>query len=348
MKVRRRTVVVALLLACIAAAAVLAGRYLSPSASGTARPLGVMGTETELIAVCVPARPGVIGEALRQAEAALRDVEVRMSAHLSAGELGRLNDAPPGEVVPLSAETMRVLRLAHAFAAQTDGAFDVTCRPLIETWKQAGRAKRLPTDEEIAAALARTGWRNFELLDGGVRKLVDGAGVDLGGIAKGFGIDRAVEAMRQAGATGGLVNVGGDVACFGRRQDGRAWRIAVQSPFDASAIALLELTDGAVCTSGNYQRFVEIDGKRYSHIMDPRTGRPAEMTPSVTVTAPTAVTADAWATALSVLGRAGLDRIPAGSGLEAMLVLGSPGDYRLHATAGLRRLLVEQPPELED
>ncbi|MGB2822575.1 MAG: FAD:protein FMN transferase, partial [Phycisphaerae bacterium] len=210
-----------------------------------------------------------------------------------------------------------------------------------------GKARRLPTDAEVASARSASGWDRIELLDGAARKAIDGAGSGLGGIAKGYAIDRAIEAIRTAGCTGGLVDVGGDIRCFGLSPRGGLWRVAVRDPFDARSDAFfgtLELTDLAVCTSGNYERYSEIDGKRYSHIIDPRTGRPVDLAPSVTVVAPAAAVADGWATALSVLGPEGLSLLDPNSGIEAMIVVGGPQDYTVHQTPGFAGLLVSPVP----
>jgi len=312
------------------------------------RPSAVMGTECELTAVAPQGRQALADRALRAAEKALRDVEVRMSTHLASTELSRLNAAAAGKIVPLSPQTVEILGVARELASATEGAFDVTCKPIIDAWKRAQNAGRQPSDGELAEARRRTGWRHVELLAKGARKRIDGARIDLGGIAKGYGIDRAAQELIDAGMTGGLVNVGGDVRCFGPRADGGLWRVGIQSPFDETLMATLALREASVCTSGNYRRFIEIGHKRYSHIYDPRTGLPAEMTPSVTVVAPTATVADAWATALSVLGADGLDLIPKGSRIEAMIVLGDADDYSVRVTEGFRRMFVTPPRRLEE
>lgn len=307
-------------------------------------PVGIMGTECVLTAV---AEDRHLRPALRAAQDELSAVESRMSVYLELSELSRLNAAPAGEAVQLSPATMEVLRLARRLAGQTDGAFDVTCLPAFKLWAQAGRQKRLPTEEQLAAAKAASGWDKIELLEGAARKKADGAGVGLGGIAKGYAVDRATAAMRRAGCAGGLINAGGDIRCFGPSPRGSPWHVAVQNPFDPGGgdyFGTLSLAEGAVCTSGNYERFVMIDGKRYSHIIDPRTARPVDFAPSVTVVAPTGAVADAWATALSVLGRRGLGLIPKGSGIEAMIVVGSPQGYQVHQTAGFGKLLIGPIP----
>jgi thiamine biosynthesis lipoprotein len=307
-------------------------------------PIAVMGTTARVSLVA--GRDVSPSKVFDDAVGELRRVEALMSAHLDASELSRLNAAPAGPDVPLSDELLALLKLSRTLAAQSGGAFDVTCLPIIRAWKDAASAGRIPTGAEIAAALDATGWGRFELGDAGARKSADAAGIDLGGIAKGYGIDLAAERLIASGASGGLVDVGGDIRCFGRREDGGNWQIGIQSPFDPGEpelIATLTVADEAVCTSGNYRRFSEIGGKRYSHIVDPRTGLPADVTPSVTVIAPTATVADAWATALSVLGADGLKLLPAESHVEAALVLGGPGDFEFVTTPGFSRRFSEAP-----
>ena len=313
----------------------------------TSHPRGIMGTECSLTAGWQPGyRPRAV-RALAAAEQALRTVEAHMSTYIRLSELSQLNDAPAGKAMSLSPDTMAVLRLSMQFNEQTGGAFDVTCLPLFRLWGEAGKAKRLPTDAMLAAARAKCGWDKWKLLDDGAVKSVDGAGMGLGGVAKGWAIDRAAEAMMATGCPGGLVEVGGDIRCFGSPAHKGKWIVAVQNPFNRGAgefFGTLALGDAAVCTSGNYERFSVIDGKHYSHIVDPRTGEPVDFAPSVTVVAPTAAIADGWATALSVLGPEGFKMLDANSGVEAMIVVGHPKDYRIHETPGFARLLDKPIP----
>jgi len=307
-------------------------------------PVGVMDTECELTVVTGGIkRAGRARRMLADAERALRDVEVQMSSHLSSSEVSVLNASPVGQLLELSEETIKLLKLSRSLTEATNGAFDVTCKPIIDAWVAAGKHGKCPTDDELAQATAAAGWQSIELLDGGARKLTEGAAVDLGGIAKGYAIDQAVEALINEGALGGLVNVGGDVRCFGMRCVAGKWLVAIQNPFNESMLATIGLSDAAVCTSGNYRRFETIDGKRYSHIIDPRTSRPAEMTPSVTVVAPTATIADAWATALSVLGTDGLALLPSDGSVHAIIIVGTEEGYEMIVTAGIKPLWVEAP-----
>ena len=303
----------------------------------------VMGTTCTLAAVVEPEKRAHARQVLQEAEATLRSAEARMSSWLEDSEIGRLNSAGAGQEVSLSPQTLEVLRTARRANAQTAGAMDVTCRPLIELWRAAGRRGVVPTKSELADARAASNWELIELTDSGAKKRRATARVDLGGIAKGWAIDRAADVLREAGLSGGMVDVGGDLVCFGKPPDGGRWPVDVKNPLDSGPVAKLRLSGGAVCTSGGYARFTEIAGRRYSHIIDPRTGQPAEAALSVTVVAHDAVTADVWATALSVLGTAGLKKLP--DGVEAMMMAVSKEDHRIVCTIGFRRVLEEPLPE---
>jgi thiamine biosynthesis lipoprotein len=307
------------------------------------RPPQVMGTACTLAAAVARSDRATAEEALREAERLLRDVEAKMSVWLTDSEISRLNAAAAAQERSLSPPCLDVLRAAKQAAADTQGAFDVTCRPLIALWQQAGRQDRLPTDRQRNAARDASNWKLLELTDTGALKHAAGASVDLGGIAKGYAIDGALRILEQAGVDGAMVDVGGDVACLGRAPDGHEWSVDVKSPFGPAVLARLHVAAGAVATSGNYARYRQIAGRRYSHIIDPRTGRPAEAAESVTVVAPTAMAADVWATALSVLGPDGFGQLP--GGFEALMVLGSAEDYQMLSTAGFRELLQEPLPK---
>lgn len=301
----------------------------------------VMGTESSL-AVTFPSRKNTkqAEAALARAEQALRKSEILMSAHIESSEIGRLNAAGAGRI-EISDETMEVFRKAQKLYKNTQGAFDVTCRPLIQLWKKAGQENRVPKEEEKKAARAESQWTDIEIKKNGVRKKSNTTLIDLGGIAKGYGIDQAAEAMKTSGVSGGLVNVGGDIRCFGKPPEGNIWKIKVKDPFKKKNVfANLGIKTGAVCTSGNYFRFTNINGRRYSHIIDPRTGAPAEAAASVTVVAPTAMVADAWATALSVLGPEGLRILPKDENIEAMIVTGSPEKPEVYMTKGFKKFLL--------
>ena len=210
-------------------------------------------------------------------------------------------------------------------------------------WKNCAKTKKLPTPAQRKTARNESRWADIKLSSDGAQKLSDTACVDLGGIAKGYGIDLAVEALKTGGASAGIVDIGGDVRCFGEKPDGTKWKIVVRNPFEPESpkpLGVLEIPGMSVCTSGNYERFFEIDGKHYSHIVNPKTGVPAKGYPSVTVLAPDAKTADAWATTLSITGPKGfelIEKIPESSSVEAMIVVGTRDKYELEMTDGFKK-----------
>ena len=344
----KRSIAAASAVTIVAAAAAL-GLWQTLRSPVTLRsaPRAVMGTRCELTIVVARHRAGRGEEALAAAAGALRDVEATMSHRLAGSALSRFNAAGPGEEVALPEELLLLLRRSDEIAHESDGAFDVTCRPVIELWREGEKTDREPAPQRIAEVLQRVGMRHLKLDGRGATKLIAGLEVDLGGIAKGYAVDQATRVLQSCpGASGGIVNAGGDLRCFGTNRDGQPWRVGVQHPFREGLCGTLLLADAAAATSGDYRRHFEIAGRRYSHIVDPRTGRPVQQTPSVTVVClpaagreVSATDADAWATALSVLGPAGLERLEKKAGFEAMIVTGTPADPKIHTTKGFRRLL---------
>jgi thiamine biosynthesis lipoprotein len=278
--------------------------------------------------------------ALYQAETALRDVESRITEFADGSETTLLNAAKAGQKVPLSPPTAEVLRSAKDLCAASGGAFDVTIGPLLRLWRQADRDGRLPTADEVAAARKSSTWDQLELLDDGAVKRTDTAAVDLGGIAKGTAVDRATETLLALGAKGGVVRLGGTLRCFGRREDGEAWPVDVLDPFAKNGKALMSLAvgDAAICTYIPYHKYFVIGGRSYSHVLNPATGWPVSGVASATVVAPTAAQAEAWATALCVLGEGGLKLLPAG--VEAMLVVGTPQAHKVQVSDSFQRFRV--------
>ncbi|NBB95295.1 MAG: hypothetical protein GVY16_06100 [Planctomycetes bacterium] len=319
----------------------------SMNPAATLDPKRIMGTpQFELTLVVDPAQADQFETILERARQAARRVERNMNVYDPTSPVGRFNAAGADQAVPLPPDVVEVLTQSSVVWQKSEKAFDVTIRPVVRLWQQAGQQNRLPTPAERQGARDASRWEYINILDGAAKKSVTTASVDLGGIAKGFGIDRAAEAMIDAGAVGGLVNIGGDVRAFGHRPGDKPWRIGVRSPFDsdpASYWMVLAVGTSAVCTSGNYERFSVIDGRHCSHIIDPRTAMPVDAAPSVTVIAPTAADADAWATALSVLGAEGLSLLEE-TDIEAMIVLGTPEHHSFVRTEGFDRYIVVRPP----
>jgi thiamine biosynthesis lipoprotein len=258
-------------------------------------------------------------------------IESLMSYHREDSELNQVNRHAARKPVAVNAMTFEVLRQAVHFSQLSEGAFDVTVGPLVDLWRTAGEANEPPTQEALAEARRKVGYEKLILDDKAatVRFAEEGMRIDLGGIAKGYAVDKAVEAMQKKGALGGMVDLGGNIRCFGRAPRGQQkWRIGVQDPnvtpdeFDAAKYLLvLELGDISVATSGDYRRFTVVQGEKQSHVLDTHTGKGAAKLASATIIAPDATTADALSTAVNVLGaEAGLaliDRLPS---IEAVLI----------------------------
>jgi len=269
----------------------------------------MMGTLVEITVVAPKARdPLGLVEGARKEIARVEDL---LSSYKKDSIVSRLNDLPAGaslRLKPEEADVLGVFETARTISDWSGGAFDITFASVGNLWSFDPGNPRIPTQEEIAKSLPRIGYRNV-VVDRQAATITlakEGTRVGLGAIAKGWAVDRAVEYLKKKGATGALVNAGGDLRAFGKKEDGSAWAIEIQHPREKSRHIpeegfALEM-DIAVVTSGDYERAVVVDGKRYHHILDPRTGMPAWGLMSVTVWAPSAMWADGLATAFFVLG----------------------------------------------
>jgi thiamine biosynthesis lipoprotein len=266
-----------------------------------------------------------------ETEHRLDQVDRWMSNWNPDSEIGRFNARTDRAPFPVSRPTADLIAFAIRLNETTNGAFDVTVGPLVARWGfgSGARVDGPPTQEEIDAALRHIG-------PGKLRVGTDPATgspflaksdpetrVDLSAIAKGFGVDHVAEGLTALGREDFLVEIGGEVRASGERPGGGPWRVAVEKPLDdGRAIqSVVEITDRAMATSGDYRIFYETEGRRVSHTIDPRTGRPVENGPaSASVLAGSAMVADAWATALMVLGEDGL-ALANHEGLAALLLL---------------------------
>jgi thiamine biosynthesis lipoprotein len=277
----------------------------------------IMGTLVEIRAY--PSAAGDTAEAVEAAFAEMRRVDKLLSSYEPESEISQLSASSKG--LELSAETVALLRQGQQLARLTQGAFALTLGRVKQLWGIAGDNPRVPDPAELRAALQGSGPEALSISGRRVTKADPWLQFDLGGIAKGYAVDRAVAVLRRAGISSAAVNAGGDIRLLGRRE-GRPWRIGIQHPRRSDAILLrLNLSDRAVVTSGDYERYFEQDGVRYHHIFSPEDGRPARLCRSVTVVAEQAVQADALATAAFVLGpERGLRLLEDLPGVEGLLV----------------------------
>jgi thiamine biosynthesis lipoprotein len=206
-----------------------------------------------------------------------------------------------GEAVDLDEETANLLDFAAALNVQSEGLFDITAGSLTRLWDaQRGRP---PTPEEIADALRVTGWRHLLWQRPTLRVGIPGMRLDFGGLVKEYAADRCAQLCRDAGADSGVVDLGGDLALIGPHRDGTPWRVGIKAPrAPGRASARVELGRGGLATSGDYERALIIDGIRYSHIVDPRSGMPIRGFASVSVIADSCLVAGAAATLAMLLG----------------------------------------------
>jgi thiamine biosynthesis lipoprotein len=275
-------------------------------------------------------RAGQRGRVEAAAAEVFAEVDRATSTWRPDSELATLRDGPVSDTLAA------VLEEALAVARATDGAFDPTVRPLVELWRPGGvRRQTPPSDEELAAARARVGWTKVSLDPGQPRVVtLGGAALDLAGIAPGYAADRVSDALVLAGLRDHLVDVGGELRARGAAPGGGAWTVAVEGPDGPGGLATLQ--EAAIATSGNQHAGYQLDGQLVGHVIDPRTGWPSGLGVSAaTVVAPRAAQADAWATALLVLGEAGLGRAEA-AGVHAQLLVTTP--------AGLEARRTRRPP----
>lgn len=275
----------------------------------------------------IPPASGIDEHQLKlEIEQALARIDEQMSTYRQDSELSKFNRAPAGEWFPVSPAVVKVVEAARAISEKTNGAMDVTVGPLVRLWhfgppEKARRASdknsaatskkkrdfRPPTDDELAAVRKRIGYKLLETRDEppALKKTVDGLEVDLSSIASGYTIDQLASILTTHGVKDFMVELGGEVRAAGTRDDGSPWRIAIERPvLDRRELEVaVPLKNASLATAGGTHKFFEFDGKRYSHIIDPSTGRPVKHAlASVSVAADTCLEADGWDTPLTVLG----------------------------------------------
>lgn len=268
-----------------------------------------------------------IKKSVDKAFSEIENIDRLMSVYRNESEVSRINRLKQGQMIAVSDELLEVIGRSIQISRLSFGAFDLTSAPVIELWGfgRKGRIENLPSPEEIKESLSMVGYRNI-IIDRRKKEIgfaQEGMKIDLGGIAKGYAVDRAIEILKKEKINNALIDAGGDVYCLGLNAKKVPWVIGIKDPRHSSrVIRTLKLRDEACATSGDYEKFFLKNGRRFSHLIDPRTGWPVQNgIISVTVLAASCLEADALATAVFVLGKKkGLKLIDSLTKTEAIVI----------------------------
>jgi len=271
--------------------------------------------------------------------AKIKDLEALMTINAPGGDVNRLNEQAGNGYVTVNPETMSVLKSARKISELSGGAFDVTVGPVVKVWRIGSDKPQIPPDAVLKDLVALIDYADVHLDETSNQASLQRPGqiVDLGGIAKGYAGDVAKAIYQKDGTQSALINLGGNVVALGHKPDGSTWSIGIQNPKSdtGEVVGVVHVSDQAVVTSGDYQRYFEKDGKRYCHIIDTQTGYPAESgLMSATIVASSSIEADGLSTAAFVLGLTkGLDLIKRYGQAEAIFIT---TDKKIYVTKGLQ------------
>jgi len=278
--------------------------------------------------------------AIDMALSAMKDIDDKVSIYNVHSEISNVNQNAGLSEVKVSDDTFNILERAYKLSQLTDGAFDVSIGSIVSLWGFGTTKNKIPSDNEIAEKLPLINYEKI-ILDHTNKtvKLADkGMKVDLGAIAVGYAVDKAVNVLKEKGVKNALVNGGGEIYAFGSPPKKSAWRVGIQHPRKPNAIlGTIDLKDKAISTSGDYESYFEVNGKRYCHILNPKTGKPIENIMSVTVVADNTTDADALSTAIMVMGEKEGMRLAKRLGVECIIVTGkNEEDMKVIISDGLK------------
>jgi thiamine biosynthesis lipoprotein len=299
------------------------GVVLSVNAQETfTRTLKLMGTKFDITVVAdnEALGSGYIDTAIHE----IRRIEKLISSWDPESETSEINRNAGIQAVKVSPELFDLINRSLEISAITDGAFDISYASMDRIWAFDGSMSQMPTEAAIKSSVAKVGYNNILLnkADGTVYLAKEGMKIGFGGIGKGYAADKAKALLIVQGVTSGIINASGDMNTWGLQPSGEEWKVAITNPLNMHKVfALLPIKEGAVVTSGNYEKYVRFNGIRYSHIIDPRSGYPSSGIISATVFAPSAELADALATAIFVMGvEVGIDRINQLPQIECVII----------------------------
>lgn len=263
----------------------------------------LMGTAFEISVVAKSQEEGQAYIELAAAE--IQRIENLISSWDPNSQTSTINQQAGQSAVVVDQELVQLIQRAQGISQLSDGAFDISYASMDRIWHFDGRQIPMPPVEKVTSAVAKVGYHNI-IIDATKRSVylpMKGMKIGFGGIGKGYAADRAATLLQEQGVTAGIINAAGDMTVWGKQPNGQDWQVGITNPLNKNKVfAWLPISSGAVVTSGNYEKFVLIDGERYAHIIDPRTGYPSKGILSVTVFAPKAELADALATAIFVMG----------------------------------------------
>lgn len=295
--------------------------------------------------------PDILDKAAKRIE----EIENRMSVTIRDSDVSRINSNAGKQPVKVHDDTLAVIKKALEYAEKSNGAFDITIYPIVKLWGITSEHPHIPTETEIRDKLKFVDYRKIVLDE--EKKTVylkePGMGIDLGAIAKGYAADEVVRILKEEGVVHALINMGGNVVAMGGKPNGQPWRIGIQDPRAEGArrhIAIIEVMDGSVVSSGDYERYIvdvyKKTGKRYHHIFDPSTGYPADSgLMATTVVATSSIDADALSTTVFIMGsEKGLKIIDELEGIEALAIT---LDKKIYVSKGLKDKLIVTDKEYE-
>ena len=271
----------------------------------------------------------------------IKDIDDRMSVYNNNSEVSQINRLAGHSAVKVSSDTLNVIEKALYYSKISDGMFDITVGPLIDIWGFRTGKNRTLSDVEISKALLLIDYKKVKIDRSGstVELTSTGMKMDVGAIAVGYAVDKAVSVLKDNGVKKALVNGGGEIYALGSPPGKDAWRIGIQHPRRSNELlGTIELKDMAVSTSGDYENYFEVNGKRYCHIMNPKTGKPVEGIMSVTVVANTTTEADALSTVLFIMGaKDGMKLAERLDNVECIIITGSnEKDMKILVSSGLK------------
>jgi FAD:protein FMN transferase len=234
----------------------------------------------------------------------VKRIEYLLTEFSETSQTSLINRNAGLDPVEVDVEVYEIIKRCKQISAITQGAFDITAGLLKKMYNFKGQQFTMPTEVQINDALTRVGYRDVTLLEGNrVRLAKPSMHISFGGIGKGYAADKVKELLIGKGVTSGVINASGDLSAWGTRTDGKPWKVGIANPDDASKkIASIPVQNFSVATSGDYERFFELDGVRYSHTINPKTGKPITGIKSVTIVSPSAELSDALATSVTVMG----------------------------------------------